>query len=166
MTPSRVSITNVEYVASQKRMYVNRMYEYEVDTEVSKKATKIMQEWLNLARLSLRVLGGSVSCPLVTQEAVSAIEARLKDRKWGGRSFYPPSSSHVLNYKIGGEHDTIQNIITEKKVDHNSLATVFNIAKYGEQKWENVRRKVMAEYKPLVILALIRQEVDGKLEDS
>jgi hypothetical protein len=164
---NRVSITKLWH--ENNKIYVNRMYEYSVTSEVKKQAEKIINDWLKKARLALRIAGGSVTHPLVREDALTAARKRYPHRK-------DPMVSYEHNNGILRDYGGLQNrnsdnslinaatdIFIPQKIDINSLSYVFLPLRYGDLKWTNTANRVRKAHKAEVIWALLNS---AKLEDQ
>ena len=157
MKHTRVDVANVQQ--HKNKLFVNRMYEYNISEDVKKQAERILNTYLKRARLALRIRGGSTTHPLVTTEVVAQ-----------GKRFTQYEDGVLLSYHevwmkfgINEKPDPIKDIITPCKVDVNSLTLAFGLVRHGDQKWVNVTGRFRKYYKPGLLFSLMES---ATLEDS
>jgi hypothetical protein len=135
------------------KLHINTTQTYEVTDDIRKTSSKILNDWLKKARLTLRVLGGDSNYPFLTAESVAG--------KHNSRRFM-----HCHNFEILIDHykqnkntktssDCLTEIILKDKMDVVSLSHALRNASWGEQKWINVCNRFKKEYRPVLMLHLL-----------
>ena len=157
MKHTRVDVANVQHHGN--KLFVNRLYEYDISEDIKKKAERILNTYLKRARLALRIRGGSATHPLVTAEHV-AQNRRYVQYEDG---VLQPYHEVWRKFGIDEKPEPIKDIITPCKVDVNSLTLAFGLVRHGDQKWVNVAGRFRKYYKPSLLFSLMES---ATLEDS
>lgn len=157
MTPNRTTVQKVDH--HKNKLFVNRMFEYEIPDDTKKQAEQILNTYLKRARLALRILGGSADYPLVTADHAAQSKRFVSYEEGVLKPFHEVWRSFPENKKPVAVHD----IIMPCKVDVNSLTLAIGMVRHGDQKWGNVANRFRKFYKADLLFALME---GATLEDS
>jgi hypothetical protein len=165
-TPTHVRLIKSEQTGN--KLYISRMFEYDVSDEIKKRASDVLNKWLRRARLALRIRGSHKDYPLASSETVARELTNSRNPRYA-MSYYKGDEvlfpSHAVEFKNadGVNIDPVVDIILQGKVDIASLTIAFRRICHGHQKWDNVANRARSEFKPEIMYHLIN---GAKLEDS
>jgi len=165
-TPTHVRLIKSEQTGN--KLYISRMFEYDVSDEIKKRASSVLNKWLRRARLSLRIRGSHKDYPLASTETVVKELATARSQRYA-MSYYKgddvllPSNKVEFKNADGVMIDPVVDIILKEKVDIESLTIAFRRIAHGHQRWDNVANRARSEFKPEIMYHLIN---GAKLEDS
>jgi hypothetical protein len=159
-TPTSVSIDKASF--HNDKIYINKLFEYEVPKDIQRKAGKILTDWFKKARLSLRVQGGDVNHPFIKSTAVLANKRRYAHYGSEARMLLTLKPAD-FKHEGGGRICPLRDIILENKIDLKSISIVMWRIQYGDDKLPNVVNRFRTEYRPLMMHLLLNT---AKLEDS
>jgi hypothetical protein len=139
----------VKAEAIKNRLNLNVNHEFFVPTHTMTDASKIISKWLQRVRSVLRIHGGSVEYPFLTQDEVNSWLKNNKHR----RTVYYSRDSVLQPIKSFSNTDVID-LILSNKIDIVSASILFAPIKQGEQQWKNVCNRFRTFYKPLIVARL------------
>lgn len=149
-----INVTTHKLWVESSKLCINTTQTYEVTDEIRKQSSKILNDWLKMARISLRIAGGDSNYPFVKPEAITKKEPSR-------RSYIPFHNFGVLidhyaqTKNVKTSHECLVEFILAKKYDINALSHTLRDSSWGDQKWVNICNRFKKQYRPVLMLHLL-----------
>jgi hypothetical protein len=137
-------------IQTHGKVYVTVDFQYSFEENYRKEANKILRDYLKLARLTFKIMGGSAGYPILTAESAKEYVSDMR---------YVPASrfDKTIFADIYNKYEpasVITDVLPNKKVDPQSLLSVITPVFWGCQTKTNLFNRIKRHWQPLLILHL------------